>query len=281
MEQPHDPATPSALVGVTADQALARLAELGTLTVRDEESLEEGLARYERTRKTLQRFVARHLVEGEYDTKGFLIPGREGDYYRLPGMEKRALTKRGAEKVADLFRYRRARTVTTKTVEERDYCSAIVRVELVDGYGRPVGSGESACSTAEGRFTSRKARKKYGAKVDERGTEVEAPDLRAALNEVVAQAGKRAFVQAVIFATATDEIFQTAAENGEKAGDEPASPDDRRRLETLVAGPAFTDRERAYVADRLPKLSRAGVTEALAWAASILAERQSPVEEDR
>jgi hypothetical protein len=57
---------------------------------------------------------------------------------------------------------------------------------------------------------------------------VEQPaDYRAALHDVIARAGKRAFVQAVLYATATDELFMVADDPGEGA---------RLRAEAAAAG---------------------------------------------
>jgi hypothetical protein len=159
--------------------------------------------------------VAQYLEEAEYDAKGYLVAGKLHDYYRVPGTTTRALTKRGGEKAAKLHRWAKGETVLVAHDETPAYTSATVRVTLLDQFRRPCGSAVSSCTTAEAGFRSPNARRKYGAVYRGRGDqaeEVQPPDYRAALNDVVARAGKRAFVQAVIYAAALDEIFTVADE---------------------------------------------------------------------
>ena len=184
------------------------------------------LQQYDSRRTALLRFVAGKLVESEYTKRGMPIEGRLHDFYKVPGSSRRALTKLGAEKLSDLLGLRVAAKHVTASVETSEYCSARVRVDLVDRFGRSAGSHEAAASTAEAGFRSAGARRKYGApgkweKGPDGDTWVETgpPDFRAALNDVVARAGKRAFVGAVIVAAAADEIFEVASE-GEDRGEE-------------------------------------------------------------
>lgn len=194
------------------------------------------LEQYQKMRGALQEFVGTQLKECEYDPKGYPLEGKVNDYYRVPGSSKKALTKLGAEKLCNLFRWQRASSRTAHLVQTPEYVSATVNCELRDKYGHPVGSHEAAASTAEAGFRSVGARRKYGAKVSKDGKETSPPDFRAALNDVVARAGKRAFVGAVIVAAAADEIFEIATElNERKDEDDPrvkASklPSDRTRV---------------------------------------------------
>lgn len=182
---------------------------------------ETMLAQFDQRRAMVLRFVGSKMIEAEYDGKGYLVEGKLHHCYVVPGSTKKALTKTGAELLAELFRLRRGTSKVMSSVETADYVSARVHCELFDQYGRAAGAHEAAASTAEPSFRSPMARKKYGAQGRWEGpkghgkwVETGGPDFRAALNDVVARAGKRAFVGAVIVATATDEIFEVAdAEN--------------------------------------------------------------------
>lgn len=173
---------------------------------------------WKRNRDRLLAFVRDYLEEASYDAKGYPIQGQVRDFYKVPGGgETKALTKRGAEKLATLFRFGKATTDIVARTETAEYVSATVQVTLADQYRRSIGSAVSSCSTAEPGFRSVFAQKKYGAEIVKEQGEwlVKKPgDFRAALNDVVARASKRAFVQALIVATAADEIF-TAAEEAE------------------------------------------------------------------
>ena len=179
------------------------------------EDLVAALDAYDRNRKVLMKFIANHLQESVYEQRdGLKVPkaGEMNDYYLVPGATTKALTKLGAEKLGQLFRFRRGDTQVTHQVATKELCEVRVRVTLVDQYNRPGGSFESACSTQERSFQSRNSRKKY------------ADDYRAALNDVIARASKRAFVQAVIYSTATDEIFQAAADPDEQRAESEEPP---------------------------------------------------------
>ncbi len=178
--------------------------------------LRKNLALFKRNRATLARFIRDVLEEAAYDAQGAPLPGQLHDYYRIPGANRKALTKLGAEKLAGLCRYARGETKIVDSVETPEYVSATVSVVLVDQYRRVVGSGEAACATAEAGFRSIRAQRRYGAVITEDGTVEQPPDYRAALHDVIARAGKRAFVQAVIYATATDELFTVADQPDEE-----------------------------------------------------------------
>lgn len=195
------------------------------------------LQQYDKTRTALVEFVASKMQEAEYDKLGYPIPGNLHDYYVVPGGGKtKALTKLGAEKMADLRRVKRGASRVTSSIETKEYVSALVNCELVDSFNRVVGAHEAAASTAESGFQAAGARRKYGAKgkwrTEDGGRKVwheeAAPDYRAALNDVVARAGKRAFVGAIIVACAADEIFEVAA----SLGDEKGRDEDDERVRT-------------------------------------------------
>lgn len=182
--------------------------------------LQKNLEAFALNRTTLLRFVGQYLAEADYDEKKLPVPGKMRDYYLVPGASTKALTKLGAEKLSDLYRYRRGATDILAVTETKEYVSAQVRVTLIDQYRRAVGSAVSGCSTAEGSFASDRAKRKYGG------------DYRAALNDVIARASKRAFVQAMIQATAADEIFTSAEAVRDSEEPEP---------EASTGGPAFPE----------------------------------------
>lgn len=167
------------------------------------EDLEKRLARVQKDTAIVRRFIASQMVEADYDAKGYPQKGKMHDFYRLPGFDKKCPTKQGAEKLASFANLRRAKTYTVARECSKDFSMAEVQVELVDKFGQPAGSGDAAATTAESSFQG--AAKKYNG------------DWRAAYNDVLARAGKRAFVQAVIYATATDDIFDSTGEIAKKA----------------------------------------------------------------
>lgn len=167
------------------------------------EDLEKRLATVEKNNAIVRRFIASQMIEAAYDNKGYPQKGKMHDFYRLPGFDKKCPTKQGAEKLAAFANLRRAKTYTVARECSKEFSMAEVQVELVDKFGQPAGSGDAAATTAESSFQG--AAKKYGG------------DWRAAYNDVLARAGKRAFVQAVIYATATDDIFDSTGEVAKKA----------------------------------------------------------------
>ncbi|KKL03801.1 hypothetical protein LCGC14_2622500 [marine sediment metagenome] len=178
--------------------------------------LEQNLQQYAVMRKQVLKFIGEQLVEAEYDSKGYPLPGKVNDYYQLPNYDKKQLAKVGAEKISSFFRFFAGPITLVSQAREKDYCDATVSIVLLDHFGRTVGSAISSCSTAESGFQGIGSKRKYGGYyVKENGRWVErtAPDFRAALNDVTARARKRALVQAVIVATCTDEIFEAAKED--------------------------------------------------------------------
>lgn len=180
------------------------------------EDLEKRLARVQKDTAIVRRFIAQQMVEAEYDAKGYPQKGKMHDFYRLPGFDKKCPTKQGAEKLAGFANLRRAKTYTVARECTKEFSMAEVQVELVDKFGQPAGSGDAAATSAESSFQG--AAKKYGQRDNQ------AADWRAAYNDILARAGKRAFVQAVIYATATDDIFDSTGEIAKKA--EAAGVDD-------------------------------------------------------
>lgn len=178
--------------------------------------LQRNLDAFQRNRDTLMKFVRGYLTESDYDGKGYPVPGKVHDYYLVPGSQNKALTKLGAEKLAMLFRFGVGTTRLVASQETKEYASATVEVTLVDQYRREVGSAVSSCSSAEAGL--QRASKKYGG------------DWRAALNDIVARARKRAIVQAVIVATSADEVFVSGENDTTGSGDESAVPASRARF---------------------------------------------------
>ena len=185
--------------------------------------LAKNLQMFKRNREILVQFVREYLVEADYDSRGYPIAGKLHDFYKVPGSENKALTKLGAEKVGQLFRFGPGATRLVSSQETKEYVSATVEVVLVDQYRREVGSAVSSCSTAEPGYRSPGARRKYGATFKNQ-EETSPPDYRAALNDVVARARKRAVVQAVIVASAADEIFVSAEADPKAPVGEDAAP---------------------------------------------------------
>jgi hypothetical protein len=147
-----------------------------------------------RRREALLRFVADVLEEADYDNGR---PTRINDYYKVPGSNGLALSKRGAEKLGDLYRFKILHSEVVDHRCEKEFCYARARVTLHRA-GQVVAEREGSASTAEVQF--QRAAKKYGG------------DFRAADNDIVAKAQKRAFVQALIAALSATEILAAADE---------------------------------------------------------------------
>ena len=144
-------------------------------------------------REALLRFVSETLEEATYKDGGY--PDRINDYYRVPGSQGLALSKRGAEKLGDLYRFKIAKSEIVDHKCEKDYCYARARVTLHRA-NIVVAEREGSASTAEKAF--QRAAKKYGG------------DFRAADNDIVAKSQKRAYVQALIAALSATEILAAA-----------------------------------------------------------------------
>jgi hypothetical protein len=193
--------------------------------------LAANLQTFKANRDVVIRFVqgeyfeeAKYVLEGK--DKGNLIPGQLGDYYKVPGSDQKALTKRGASKIKQLFRWSRGAARRVAGEESKEYCSAMIEVPIVDHLGRTVGAGIGACNTAEKAFTSQNAIKKYGGwcewdQAKHQLNVTRAPDYRAALHDVTSKATKRADTQATIVAAALEEIFTVARDDeGDPKGEQ-------------------------------------------------------------
>ncbi|HXH62919.1 MAG TPA: hypothetical protein VNG95_01980 [Gemmatimonadales bacterium] len=212
--------------------------------------LEANLAAMDRNRKTLERFVDQ-MEEAEYDAKRVPIPGKMHDFYRMPDFDRKALTKQGGTRLAQLHGYRRGATRSVARECRQDFAMALVRVQLVDRWGFPVGSGEAACSTAEAGFHERTAMK-YGG------------DCRAAFNEVVATAGKRAFIQGLVYATATDDLFDVSGQVEKTAEAKGASEEaPTARFPAKIRAKPFRDLAGKLLSDRSISVKR--LAEARQW----------------
>lgn len=183
------------------------------------EAVAANLEAFKNTRDTVLAFVqGEYFEEAKYDAKGGLIAGQLGDYYRVPGSDQKALTKRGASKIKQLFKWHRGAARRVAGEETKEYCSATIEVPLLDHYGRTVGAGIGSCNTAEKAFTSKNAINKYGGwcewnKKDKKLEVKRPPDCRAALHDVTSKATKRADTQATIVAAAIEEIFTVARDD--------------------------------------------------------------------
>ncbi len=189
--------------------------------------LAKNLQAFQANRDVVIRFVqGEYFEEAKYVTQpknagekvGDLIPGQLGDYYKVPGSDQKALTKRGASKVMQLFRWSRGAARRVAGEETKEYCSATIEVPIVDHLGRTVGAGIGSCNTAEKAFTSKNAINKYGGwcewNKEKKELEVKRlPDYRGALHDVTSKATKRATTQAIIVAASLEEIFTVARED--------------------------------------------------------------------
>lgn len=208
------------------------------------EDMEKRLAIVEKNNAIVRRFIAGQMHEAEYDKKGYPLKGKMHDFYTLPNYDKKCPTKQGAEKLAAFANLRRAKTYTVARECTKEFSMAEVQVELVDKFGQPAGSGDAAATTAESSFQG--ASKKYGG------------DWRAAYNDILARAGKRAFVQAVIYATATDDIFDSTGEIAKKAEAAGVDEDETNR-------PRFPEKFGNVAGKYIDEQSTGALTKILQW----------------
>lgn len=237
--------------GQVWDEDLQQFVALGQALVIEQMGkpidLAKNLEAFQANRKVVLRFIkSEYFEESKYTEKGYPLAGQLGDYYKVPGSEQMALTKRGASKIKQLFRWARGATRHVTGEQTKDYCSATIEVPILDHFGRTVGAGIGSCSTAEKGFTSENAIRKYGGRV-EKGVVTVPPDYRGALHDVVSRATKRADTQATIVAASLEEIFTAASEDEPKGKDEepgapaPVYPGDAPtfRFPTAINTPAF------------------------------------------
>lgn len=179
------------------------------------------LENYRNNRATLVAFIRDYLVESNYKNDR-PVSGQLGDYYKVPYSSTWAPTKTGAEKIASLFNLFRCPPETTRCVETKEFCSVEVRVTLVGLDGRVRGGASASCTTAEKGFQDERSKKKYGG------------DFRAAMNDIVARAGKRAYVQAVVVTCGLDEVFGTMARGLNPAKEPKTSTPATRDFKTFI-----------------------------------------------
>lgn len=241
-------------MGMVWDEQLQEFVPLGQALVLEQlgrpVDLAQNLETFEKTRRVLMAFIKDYLEESNYDDKGAPIAGQLGDYYKVPGSEQKALTKRGASKIKQLFQWARGAARRVDGMETKEHCSATIEVPILDRYGRTVGAGIGSCNTAEKGFTSKSAINKYGGWCEwnkaKRELEIKrAADYRAALHDITSRATKRADVQATIVAAALEELFTVAREDeGDK---EERDPEGR---------PAYPQQPPPAGSRRLPKAKK-------------------------
>lgn len=230
---------------------------------------------YKGRRQALMRFIKDQLTEAVYQNGRIL---KTNDYYRLPGSEKLALSKKGAELLGDHYKYKIARVEIDNRVLEKDFVSVSANVTLHRS-NIVVAAQVASCSSAEPGF--QRQAKKYGGEYDKRAKKAKNVDWRAALNDIEARAQKRAYVRAMIAACAASDILEVAddgpsgddvqdlgPEDYEDVTPRPAdkggvTPAQLQRLLTLSADPAVDQAQRASLATWLnsPKASAEGAEE--------------------
>ena len=229
--------------GMTWDEEAQEAVGIGSALLAEQlgrpVDLQKNLDAFKSNRAVVLEFIkSEYFEEAKYVTSpknagekvGDLIPGQLGDYYRVPGSDQKAMTKRGASKIKQLFRWSRGAARKIDGEQTKEYCSATIEIPLIDHLGRIVGAGIGSCTTAEKAFTSKSAINKYGgyAAWNDGKREVEvkkAPDYRAALHDITSKATKRADVQATIVAAALEEMFTVAREDeGDDRKDQEEQP---------------------------------------------------------
>jgi hypothetical protein len=150
---------------------------------------------FKKRRDRLLQFINHQLAEAQYDDRGY--PVAVNDYYVVPGSKKKALSKKGAELIGQLYKFAIREAEIVHSVCEKDYCMARARV-ILHRSGVIVGAQSGSCSTAEKGFQSERAKKKYGG------------DYRSAVNDIEARAQKRAYVRAMIAACGASDILEAA-----------------------------------------------------------------------
>ena len=154
---------------------------------------------FQRARQVLIQFIADNLVEATYDKGGY--PEQVNDYYVVPGSDKKALSRKGADSLSDLYKYKILHMDEVRSTVEKDYCSITYKCTLHRS-GVIVAERDATASSAEKAI--QRSAKKYtlSGKKD--------PDWRSAENDIRAKAQKRAFVQAVIHACNATDILAAA-----------------------------------------------------------------------
>jgi len=154
---------------------------------------------FQRSRQVLIQFIADNLVEATYDKNGY--PIQVNDYYVVPGSDKKALSRKGADSLSDLYKYKILHMDEVRSTVEKDFCSITYKCALHRS-GVIVAERDATASSAE------KAMQRSAKKYTLSGKKE--PDWRSAENDIRAKAQKRAFVQAVIHACNASDILAAA-----------------------------------------------------------------------
>lgn len=147
-------------------------------------------------RVALMQFIKEQLEPAQMDGKTLL---KVNDYYKFPGSDKYALSKKGAESLGTLYRYQVMESQIVAHQCEKDYCYARARVTLHRA-NTVMAVREASCSSAEKSIQRSSGKYRVGTKVDWRGAD----------NDICARAQKRAYVQAMIAACGASDILETA-----------------------------------------------------------------------
>ena len=150
-------------------------------------------------RKVLIRFVAENLVEATYDAKGY--PVEINDYYVVPGSKKKALSRKGADSLSDLYKYKVLHMDEVRSTVEKDFVSITYKC-TIHRSNMIVAERDATASTAEKSMQRSAQKYTLSGKKD--------PDWRGAENDIRAKAQKRAFVQAIIHACNASDILAAA-----------------------------------------------------------------------
>ena len=189
--------------------------EGGNIMLADPVNFAEALQRYTANRNALAEFVRTQMSEAA------------GDYYRVPGATKPALSKQGGENLVGgrlgLFPCEPEFSVVSRTV---DYETPLFRFEfkcVLRMGGKGVGEGAGSCSSKESKYAARWLTKKKlpdGSdleKLPKREREgkygkyfeylVENDAIQDIENTVLKMAKKRAYIDAALNATGASRYF--------------------------------------------------------------------------
>jgi len=172
------------------------------------------------------------------------------DFGVLPGTDKPALWKSGAEKLANLFQLGSRIVHNEKTIDiEKNFAMFAITIEIFHlPTGRSVAQCEGICNSHEKKYKERQTydwiwneqlRKKVKTPI---GSPVQTP-IGEVLNTLTKMAQKRAYVGAVIVATKASDFFNHDLTEDEEEFFE-NNPDYLKNQEQL----AKVEREKAHVA---------------------------------
>jgi len=235
----------------------------------------------------LQAFVREVMVEGE-------------DYGTIPGTEKPALYKPGAEKLCEIYGLVQSPTVVTRIEDwETPHFHYEVRCDLVSKRtGRIIGCGFGSCNSYESRYRWRMAdrrcpicnretiirgKEEYGggwlcfrkrggcgAKFHDAEPEilnqtvgrVPNEDVCTLVNTLLKMAKKRALVDAVLSVTRSSGLFTQDVEDLDTGGNpDPPRPDPAPKPESRKPGPLMRTMTDAQRTILLRKAQAAGISQ--------------------